>query len=39
MSDRVMVMEEGTLVELQEADTLYQKPQKAYTQKLIDAIP
>lgn len=39
MSDRVMVMQEGELVELQEADTLYLKPQNSYTKKLIAAIP
>lgn len=39
MSDRVMVMERGKLVELQEADALYAHPKHPYTQKLIDAIP
>ena len=39
MSDRVMVMQEGKLVELQEADSLYNKPKRAYTRKLIEAIP
>jgi peptide/nickel transport system ATP-binding protein len=39
MSDRVMVMEKGRLIELQEADQLYKHPEQAYTQKLIDAIP
>jgi peptide/nickel transport system ATP-binding protein len=39
MSDRVMVMQEGFLVELQEADALYKNPTNAYTQKLINAIP
>lgn len=39
MSDRVMVMKEGTLVEVQEADLLYRSPKHAYTQKLIEAIP
>ncbi len=39
MSDRVMVMQEGKLVELQEADALYLKPQNSYTKKLIAAIP
>ena len=39
MSDRVMVMQEGKLVELQEADALYLKPQSSYTKKLIAAIP
>ena len=39
MSDRVMVMKDGKLVELQEADKLYAKPQSQYTKKLIEAIP
>jgi peptide/nickel transport system ATP-binding protein len=39
MSDRVMVMENGCLLELQEADALYATPKHPYTQKLIDAIP
>ncbi len=39
MSDRIMVMQEGSMVELQEADALYVNPKKAYTQKLIEAIP
>jgi peptide/nickel transport system ATP-binding protein len=39
MSDRVMVMKDGQLVELQEADKLYAKPQSQYTKKLIEAIP
>jgi len=39
MSDRIMVMQNGSLVELQEADKLYKNPENAYTKKLIDAIP
>ncbi|TVR42247.1 MAG: ABC transporter ATP-binding protein [Bacteroidia bacterium] len=39
MSDRVMVMHEGELVELNDADQLYANPANAYTKKLIDAIP
>ena len=39
MSDRVMVMQHGQLVELQEADALYKNPQSPFTQKLINAIP
>ena len=38
MSDRIMVMQNGSLVELQEADKLYKNPKNAYTKKLIDAI-
>ena len=39
MSDRIMVMQNGSLVELQESDKLYKDPKNAYTKKLIDAIP
>jgi peptide/nickel transport system ATP-binding protein len=39
MSDRVMVMKEGALIEAQEADLLYHAPQHSYTKKLIAAIP
>ncbi|MGB1831639.1 MAG: ABC transporter ATP-binding protein, partial [Flavobacteriaceae bacterium] len=39
MSDRVMVMKEGALIEAQEADLLYRTPQNSYTKKLIAAIP
>jgi peptide/nickel transport system ATP-binding protein len=39
MSDRVMVMQDGELVELQEADALYQNPKNKYTKKLIESIP
>ena len=39
MSDRIMVMQEGRLVEFQEADSLYENPQNQYTKTLIAAIP
>lgn len=39
MSDRVMVMHEGKLVELNDADRLYANPANDYTKKLINAIP
>ncbi|HLV46355.1 MAG TPA: ABC transporter ATP-binding protein [Flavobacterium sp.] len=39
MSDEVIVMQKGQIVEKQEADALYKHPQNAYTQKLIEAIP
>ena len=39
MSDRIMVMKDCQLVELQEADKLYAEPQSQYTKKLIEAIP
>ena len=39
MSDRVVVMYNGKPVEINEADALFEHPQNAYTQKLIDALP
>lgn len=39
MSDRVLVMNNGKMEELAEADELYKNPQTAYTKKLIEAIP
>ncbi|MDR1006637.1 MAG: ABC transporter ATP-binding protein [Bacteroidales bacterium] len=39
MSDRIIVMKNGSIVEEGEADSLYMHPQNAYTQKLIAAIP
>lgn len=39
MSDRIMVMNKGQIVETGEADALYANPQSAYTLKLLDSIP
>ncbi len=39
MSDEVMVMSEGNVVEQGNADQLYAAPQAAYTKKLLDSIP
>jgi peptide/nickel transport system ATP-binding protein len=39
MSDQVIVMHQGKLVETNEADTLFENPTMAYTQRLIAAIP
>ncbi|MFZ4558339.1 MAG: ABC transporter ATP-binding protein [Pseudanabaena sp.] len=39
MSDRIMVMNEGAIVELNSAESIYNNPQQPYTQKLINAIP
>lgn len=39
MSDQVLVMNKGKIEEMNEADALYEHPQKEYTKKLIDAIP
>ncbi|MCR5860945.1 ABC transporter ATP-binding protein [Flavobacterium sp. J372] len=39
MSDQVLVMNKGKIEEMNEADALYERPQKDYTKKLIAAIP
>lgn len=39
MSDRMIVMNKGKIEEMGLADEIYSNPQKAYTQKLISAIP
>jgi len=39
MSDRIMVMKEGKIIEKGDADEIYFHPQQPYTQKLIAAIP
>ena len=39
MSDNLLVMNKGIIEEEGEADSIYENPKKAYTQKLIDAIP
>jgi peptide/nickel transport system ATP-binding protein len=39
ISDRIAVMEKGSIVELQETQSLFANPQHPYTQKLIEAIP
>ncbi len=39
MSDRIMVMRDGRMVELNEADQLYASPQTEYTRQLIAALP
>jgi len=39
MSDRMVVMNKGVIEEMGASDEIYLNPQKAYTQKLIDAIP
>jgi len=39
MSDRILVMREGKLIEIGEADSLYSNPKMEYTKALIDAIP
>lgn len=39
MSDRLLVMNQGKVVESGYAEDIYRSPQHEYTQKLIDAIP
>lgn len=39
MSDRLMVMKEGQIVESGEAEAIYQNPQSPYTRQLIEAVP
>ncbi len=39
MSDRILVMKDGEIIEAGDADEVYFHPQQSYTQKLIAAIP
>jgi len=39
MSDRMIVMQSGNIVEFGEADSIYSHPQTSYTKRLISAIP
>ncbi|MTG98046.1 MULTISPECIES: ABC transporter ATP-binding protein [Myroides] len=39
VSDQIVVMNKGKVEEINEADELYDNPQKDYTRKLISAIP
>jgi peptide/nickel transport system ATP-binding protein len=39
ISDRIMVMSQGKIVESGKADEVYQNPRSAFTQKLIASIP
>lgn len=39
MCDRVVVMQNGQIIEIGETDRLYHNPQNEYTRKLIDSIP
>jgi len=39
MSDRIAVMQQGQIVELNDAEEIYNNPQSAFTKKLIEAIP
>ena len=39
LSDRLMIMQKGQIVEMGEADSIYANPKQEYTRKLIEAIP
>lgn len=39
MSDQLVVMNQGKIEEMADADVIYNSPQQAYTKKLIHAIP
>ena len=39
ISDEIMVMNQGEIVEIAGSDEIYRHPQQAYTQKLLSAIP
>ncbi|MDC3104985.1 ABC transporter ATP-binding protein [bacterium] len=39
MSDRMVVMQEGKIEEMDDADKIYSFPETEYTKRLIDAIP
>lgn len=39
ISDQVMVMNQGELVEIADSDEIYRDPKQPYTQKLLSAIP
>ncbi len=39
VSDRIMVMDKGKIVEVGDAEQLYKHPQNVYTKQLLDSIP
>jgi peptide/nickel transport system ATP-binding protein len=39
ISDEVIVMNAGGIVEMADADTIYSAPQNQYTKRLLDSIP
>ena len=39
MSDQLIVMNKGEIEEMDDADVIYNNPKRAYTKKLINAIP
>jgi peptide/nickel transport system ATP-binding protein len=39
ISDQVMVMNQGEIIEIADSDAIYRQPQQPYTRKLLSAIP
>ena len=39
ISDEMMVMNEGEIVEIADSDEIYRNPQQEYTRKLLSAVP
>jgi peptide/nickel transport system ATP-binding protein len=39
ISDQVMVMNQGEIVEIADSDEIYRHPREPYTKKLLSAIP
>ena len=39
ISDEIMVMTQGAIVEIANSDDIYRHPKHSYTQKLLSAIP
>ncbi|OQS31600.1 hypothetical protein B0T45_22705, partial [Chromobacterium haemolyticum] len=39
ISDQVMVMNKGEVVEQADADQIYRQPRESYTRKLLESIP
>ena len=39
ISDQVMVMNQGEIIEIADSDEIYRNPQQPYTKKLLSAIP
>ena len=39
ISDEIMVMNEGRIVEIANSDEIYRDPREAYTRRLLDSIP
>ena len=39
ISDEVIVMNQGEVVEIADSDEIYRNPQHAYTKKLLGSIP